>query len=238
MRRIFQKAARRRRKRIAGWVGALTVVISLVFCGGQIYAGNDELTDHASAQNINPATVNQTETKQELSVAELDNAAETQTETEPETNSEAKPETGNQTVVQPTPQTDQGVLQFAWHQPLDVKPVISSEFGERTSGFHHGVDLACDWGTMIRAVADGTVIESDWKNSVYGYTVEIDHGSGWRTRYAHCGVLAVETGEEVTAGQAIALVGSTGNSTGPHLHLELTKDGMFFDPLLLVPLAQ
>jgi len=124
---------------------------------------------------------------------------------------------------------------FDWHEPLAAAAVITSPFGERNDEVHHGVDLACDYGTMIRTVAAGTVIEAGWKNDVYGYFVAVDHGGGWVSRYAHCAAVAVETGEAVKRGQAIAIVGSTGNSTGAHLHLELAKDGVYVDPLLLVP---
>lgn len=116
-----------------------------------------------------------------------------------------------------------------WRAPLTG--IITSAFAsERTSSPHHGIDIAADEGASIRAAHSGTVIEAGWKNSVYGYAVLIDHGNGWRTRYAHCSKVLVKAGDLVSQGQQIALVGSTGNSTGPHLHLELIKDSVYLNP--------
>lgn len=117
-----------------------------------------------------------------------------------------------------------------WYSP--VKGVITSLFTTNRDGSaHHGVDIAATTGTAIQAGQSGVVTEAGWCNSVYGYAVRIDHGNGWVTFYAHCSQVLCEAGDEVVAGEVIALVGSTGNSTGPHLHLELTKDGTFLDPL-------
>ena len=112
--------------------------------------------------------------------------------------------------------------------PLDG--IITSRFGYRKSGFHHGLDIANDWGTNVGAIADGTVIEAGWKSSVYGYAVVIDHGSGWQSLYGHCGMLTVKVGQQVQTGDVIAIEGSTGRSTGPHVHLEIIKDGVYLDP--------
>ena len=73
-------------------------------------------------------------------------------------------------------------------------------------------------------------MEAGWKNDVYGYAVVLEHGNGWQTLYAHCSQVLVKPGQQVRQGERIALVGSTGNSTGPHLHLELHKDGAFLNP--------
>lgn len=116
-----------------------------------------------------------------------------------------------------------------WQKPLTGE-VTSAFASVRGDSRHHGMDIAAASGTAIAAVHGGTVLEAGWKNSIYGYAVLIDHGNGWQTMYAHCSDVLVKPGQKVKQGQSIALVGSTGNSTGPHLHLELKKDGVFLDP--------
>lgn len=99
---------------------------------------------------------------------------------------------------------------------------ISSAYGSRSGGFHRGLDMAKASGSDIKAADGGTVIYSGWYGT-YGYMIEIDHGGGWTTAYAHCSKLYVTKGEKVYQGQVIAAVGSTGYSTGPHLHFEVRK---------------
>lgn len=117
---------------------------------------------------------------------------------------------------------------------LAVKPVtgrISSRFGA-TNGrdhSHKGIDIAASTGTPIYAMADGTVTRAGWANG-YGYLVVISHGNGIETYYGHCSKLHVKTGDKVEAGHHIAAVGSTGRSTGPHLHLEIRKNGTQLNP--------
>ena len=126
-------------------------------------------------------------------------------------------------------------------KPLFQAPlsgVITCEFGYRKSGFHHGLDIANEWGTNITAIADGVVTEADWKSSVYGYAVVIDHGNGWESLYGHCGMLNVEAGQNVKTGDIIAIEGSTGRSTGPHLHLEIHKDGVYLNPKNFVEISE
>ena len=94
---------------------------------------------------------------------------------------------------------------------------------------HKGLDLAAKRDTSIFAAKGGTVTYSGWKNG-YGYFVEIDHGNGLKTRYGHASKLCVSKGETVTQGTVIALVGSTGNSTGNHLHFEVVKNGVNYNP--------
>ncbi|MCD8254637.1 MAG: M23 family metallopeptidase [Oscillospiraceae bacterium] len=95
--------------------------------------------------------------------------------------------------------------------------------------FHYGTDFAADEGDSVAAFAGGTVSECGWDDS-YGYYIVISHADGWQTLYAHCSALCVSTGEEVALGQEIARVGSTGLATGPHLHFELMREGLHFDP--------
>ena len=115
---------------------------------------------------------------------------------------------------------------------LPVKGRISSRFGHVSrirSGAHTGLDIATSTGTAIKAVADGKVTFSGYKGS-YGYLVKVDHGKGVETWYAHCSKLYVKEGKKVSAGDKIAAVGSTGNSTGPHLHLEIRINGAAVNP--------
>lgn len=114
-----------------------------------------------------------------------------------------------------------------------VKPVsgtITSRFGTRSSGYHTGLDIANSVGTTIAAAAGGTVVFSGWDNYGLGYAVKISHGNGVETVYGHCSKLYVKKGETVAAGQAIAAMGSTGNSTGSHLHLEIRVNGERHNP--------
>ena len=125
----------------------------------------------------------------------------------------------------------------------DGRPIaagwISSYFGSRVDPFnghgefHRGIDFATPQGTQVMAAASGLVT---WSRERFGYgnTVEINHGNGYVTRYAHNEKLLVEEGQIVQKGQPISLVGSTGRSTGPHLHFEVLKDGHQVDPAKFV----
>ena len=109
---------------------------------------------------------------------------------------------------------------------------ITSRFGavERVrSGAHTGLDIAAPAGTKILAVADGVVTHSSRMGS-YGNLVIISHGNGVETYYAHCSKILVEVGDEVAKDQLIGLVGSTGYSTGPHLHFEVRKGNRVVNP--------
>ena len=120
---------------------------------------------------------------------------------------------------------------------------ISSGYGVRTDPFtgrrtrHFGTDFAARTGTPIKAVADGVVTWSG-KRHGYGYMVEINHGNGYRTRYAHNDVNHVEVGDTVRRGDLIADVGQTGRATGPHLHFEVLHNGRAVDPMEFVRAGQ
>lgn len=109
--------------------------------------------------------------------------------------------------------------------------VITSPFGLRERNDHKGIDLGADTGTPIFASLKGTVSTCGWVDG-YGYTVILTHDNGYETLYAHCSTLCTEQNQSVEKGDVIALVGSTGNSTGPHLHFEIIKDGIPEDPAL------
>lgn len=116
-----------------------------------------------------------------------------------------------------------------------IKPIasgytITSRFGQRSSGTHTGLDIAAPMGTNIHAAASGTVVTSGWSDYGYGYHVVISHGNGVYTLYGHCSRLYAIVGDVVNQGDTIAAVGSTGNSTGPHLHLEIRVNGQKLNP--------
>lgn len=113
---------------------------------------------------------------------------------------------------------------------------VSSEFGYRKNPTgpgmdgHTGLDMAVPMGSSVCAVKAGRVLFVRYKQTGYGYHVAIDHGGGLVTLYAHCSQILVTEGQTVSAGEVIARSGSTGNSTGPHLHLETIQDGVPQNP--------
>lgn len=114
--------------------------------------------------------------------------------------------------------------------PLNWAGRISSPYGSRWGTFHRGIDLAASKGTPIYAAASGTVIYSGYNNGGFGNLVMIDHGNGYQTYYAHNSKNHVQVGQRVVKGQNIASVGSTGNSTGNHVHFEIRKNGTPINP--------
>lgn len=123
---------------------------------------------------------------------------------------------------------------FIW--PLDGG-WISSGFCTPDRPTHRGLDIAAAMGTDIYAAASGVVTYSGWvsPSDGGGLVVTVDHGNGFQTRYCHCSVLYVNVGDVVTQGQIIAGVGSTGNSTGPHLHFMVRYNGAWYDPKPFLP---
>lgn len=123
---------------------------------------------------------------------------------------------------------------MAW--PVPGHSRISSPYGYRihpifkVKKLHTGIDIPAPTGTSITAAAAGTVIYSDWLGG-YGKVIMIDHGGGIATLYAHNSSLVASEGQTVKRGDTISKAGSTGNSTGPHLHFEVRKDGAYVDPL-------
>ena len=120
--------------------------------------------------------------------------------------------------------------------PAVQRGLVSSTFGQRIDPFtgkhemHKGIDIAGKEGAQILAAADGVVTWSG-KRKGYGNLVEIDHGTGYVTRYGHSKKQLVESGDTVRKGQVIALIGSTGRSTGPHVHVEVMKNGKHVNPV-------
>ena len=115
---------------------------------------------------------------------------------------------------------------------MPVSGTISSRYGVSSRirvSTHTGLDIACPTGTPIKVTAEGTVTFAEYNGS-YGNLIKVDHGNGVETWYAHCSKLIAKVGQTVKAGDIIALVGSTGNSTGSHLHLEVRINGTHVNP--------
>ena len=143
---------------------------------------------------------------------------------------------GGEVISPDSTRTPTGTLQW----PLPVAGTITSQFGHRVDPItgevssHTGTDIACTEGTPILAAADGTVTVANgldsWGGS-YGYYIQIDHGGGLETLYAHCSSICVSTSQQVQAGQVIGYVGHTGRVTGSHLHLETRVNGSRVDSM-------
>ncbi len=125
---------------------------------------------------------------------------------------------------------------------VPVQGHISSNYGRRYSPFskraqfHRGVDIAADWRSPIVATAEGTVIKASWKGA-YGRTVIIDHGDGIETLYGHLSQIKVKPGQKICRGQQIGTIGTTGKSTGPHVHYEVRVNKKQQDPTKFISLA-
>lgn len=111
-----------------------------------------------------------------------------------------------------------------------VSGVVTSRFGRRWGRAHTGIDIGAPKGTAIKAVAAGTVTLSSYSNGGYGNYIIISHGNGIETLYGHCSALYAKVGQKVSQGTTIAAVGSTGRSTGNHLHLEIRVNGVAQNP--------
>lgn len=149
-----------------------------------------------------------------------------QTETKPETTPEEKPDNSQS--------DNSGSPQFTW--PCPSSHNVTSPFGDRNSptagasSNHKGIDIGASSGSPIVAAAAGTVTVSTYSESAGNY-VTIDHGNGFHTVYMHASARYVKVGQKVSAGQQIAAVGSTGYSTGPHLHFGVMKNGVYVNPM-------
>jgi murein DD-endopeptidase MepM/ murein hydrolase activator NlpD len=119
-------------------------------------------------------------------------------------------------------------------ESTDSFGVRGNPFGGGSSEFHPGQDIAAPRGTPVVATADGVVVKADWQNG-YGQTVVIDHGNGLTTRYGHLSKIEVEVGQEIKRGEELGQVGSTGRSTGPHLHYEVRIGDVAVSPLHYLP---
>lgn len=131
---------------------------------------------------------------------------------------------------------------YLHHLPA-IQPISNRDLKRTASGygrridpvykvpkFHNGMDFSCDMRTPVYATADGKVVSTKWKQG-YGWTLEIDHGYGYVTRYAHLHSFTVRAGRNVVRGEQIALSGNSGKSTGPHLHYEVIVKGRHVNPI-------
>ena len=129
------------------------------------------------------------------------------------------------------------VIAIPSDKPVKAEVTFTSGFGVRDDPFHRGaamhpgIDLAGSYGTPIYATADGTVLRAGWNSGGYGNLVELDHGRGITTRYGHMSAILVQPGEHVVRGQQVGRMGSTGRSTGNHLHYEVRIDGRAVNPI-------
>ena len=134
-------------------------------------------------------------------------------------------------------QLQDGIIAVPSDKPIKASVEFTSGFGVRSDPFHAGaamhpgIDLAGAYGTPVYATADGTVLRAGWNNGGYGNLVEIDHGRGITTRYGHMSAILVHEGDKITRGQQIGRMGSTGRSTGNHLHYEVRIDGRAVNPI-------
>jgi len=134
-------------------------------------------------------------------------------------------------------QLQDGVIAIPSDKPVQASVTFTSGFGVRSDPFHAGaamhpgIDLAGAVGTPIYATAEGTVLRAGWNSGGYGNLVEIDHGRGITTRYGHMSAILVSEGQHVTRGEQIGRMGSTGRSTGTHLHYEVRIDGRAVNPI-------
>ncbi len=134
-------------------------------------------------------------------------------------------------------QLQDGVIAIPSEKPVKTGASFTSAFGVRSDPFrgsaamHPGIDLAGPSGTPIYATADGTVLRSGWNSGGYGNLIEVNHGRGITTRFGHLSAILVSPGDHITRGQLIGRMGSTGRSTGSHLHYEVRIDGRAVNPI-------
>ena len=134
-------------------------------------------------------------------------------------------------------QLQDGVIAIPSDKPVKTPAAFTSAFGVRSDPFrggaamHPGIDLSGAYGTPIYATADGTVLRSGWNSGGYGNLIEIEHGRGITTRYGHLSAILVKPGDKITRGQLVGRMGSTGRSTGNHLHYEVRIDGRAVNPM-------
>lgn len=174
-------------------------------------------------------------------------AAETAAETLPDDSTvetAASPEASEQTVSAAEMVVDEATEAVMAQPVMQWSSHVSSGYGVRDNPLqsgdelHAGIDIAVNEGTAVFAALDGTVRLSEQSDTGYGNQLVLDHADGTATRYAHCSTLLCKEGDTVRKGDLIALVGSTGNSTGPHLHFEVLQNGAAVDPTAFLTTAE
>ena len=188
----------------------------------------NEIKEENDSEEINLSVVEKyTQNEEEVSTSDLEVAKENVQETVQTTIEEREQQKEEEERLNALPSINGIKLAVT---PIEGK--ITSRYGVRSSirkSTHTGLDISAVKGTDIKVVADGTVTAASYNGS-YGNLVKVDHGNGVETWYAHTSKMYVKVGDAVKAGDVIAAVGSTGNSTGPHLHLEIRVDGEHVNP--------
>ena len=188
----------------------------------------NEIKEENDSEEINLSVVEKyTQNEEEVSTSDLEVAKENVQETVQTTIEEIEQQKEEEERLNALPSINGIKLAVT---PIEGK--ITSRYGVRSSirkSTHTGLDISAVKGTDIKVVADGTVTAASYNGS-YGNLVKVDHGNGVETWYAHTSKMYVKVGDAVKAGDVIAAVGSTGNSTGPHLHLEIRVNGEHVNP--------
>jgi murein DD-endopeptidase MepM/ murein hydrolase activator NlpD len=209
------RAARAEASRVETAVSSATVEQRGIVT--RLLASRDSLV---AARREKSATLASIQSDRDSTLAEID-ALEQQSAALAARIREAQQRSPAPAVVAPS-----GSGQLRW----PVSGPVTSGFGARWGRMHEGIDIAVGEGTPVRAAAAGTVIYAGWMSG-YGNLVVVDHGNGLSTAYAHNSSLATAVGQAVAAGEIISYSGSTGHSTGPHVHFEVRVDGSAVDPL-------
>ena len=188
----------------------------------------NEIKEENDSEEINLSVVEKyTQNEEEVTTSDLEVAKENVQETVQTTIEEIEQQKEEEERLNALPSINGIKLAVT---PIEGK--ITSRYGVRSSirkSTHTGLDISAVKGTDIKVVADGTVTAASYNGS-YGNLVKVDHGNGVETWYAHTSKMYVKVGDTVKAGDVIAAVGSTGNSTGPHLHLEIRVNGEHVNP--------
>lgn len=219
------------KRNLKTWLGkcgniAALCVIAVFMCYGIVSGGAEPPETAASEENASiedsTAVTESVGSTEAVEPAEAGMAAETA-----EPNAAEKRIEPDETSAEDPDERPDGVLD-GFINPV-AEGYISSSFGERNGRRHTGLDIAASQGSEIMAAADGLATFAG-ANGGYGNYLVINHGGGVETCYAHCSEILVREGDSVRQGEVVALVGSTGNSTGPHLHFEIKENGEFLDP--------
>ncbi|GAB3659489.1 M23 family metallopeptidase [Glycomyces tarimensis] len=203
----------------ASW--AVDSVIDQITAERETFASEHQVTLRA-AEVVQEAEA----TKQALTDAAEE--AEARAEAERKAAEEAAAEAAERAAEEAAAAAAEEAARPDWIAPSDAS--VTSYYGQRWGRLHAGLDFANSTGDPIWAIADGTVVYAGWMDG-YGNMVVVDHGDGVETAYAHATEVLVSVGDDVAQGDELSLTGSTGNSTGPHLHFEVRLNGEQVDPL-------
>ena len=219
-------------------VSAILVITVLGYRKHEInVTGLKEVLAPVTRPFLTVATYAETETKKEVE-KEVKTEENKEVKIEEDTEPEMAVEVMGQSIIEepeliqqsePIQQTTALITEVATFI-MPTRGTITSPFGHRWGKKHGGIDIGARIGEPINVADSGTVVRSEFNKGGYGYMIDVDHGNGYVTRYAHCSKLFANIGDKVNRGDVIAAVGNTGRSTGPHLHFEVRKDGVPQDP--------